>query len=322
MRTNLILAIIVALSLILCPMSASGGEAEDEADTVSTVAVNDGGYISVMSPSTGNISRVNMREYITGCVAAEMNALSHSEALRAQAVASYTYAKRMLEKNKNGDNSLYGGADITDSPDTHQGYINKAARKEKWGSSFDEYEKKVTAAVNSVFGSYMTYKGETVLAVYHSISAGATQSAENLWGTEIPYLISAESQGDRLSPDYISKSVFGEKEFKKLARGCGVKLTGDASEWVDGIEMNDDGYASTVVLCGSEVAATKFREAFSLRSPCFGIEYSDGSFTVTCKGHGHGAGMSQYGADYMARQGCSWREILLHYYSGVEIVTE
>lgn len=325
LRTYLILSIIIALSMILCPIAAvgSGGEEAEGEAVQSAAAVNDGGeYISVMSPSTGDINRVGMREYIVGCVAAEMPALYHSEALKAQAVASYTYAKKVLEQNKNGKNSLLGNADITDSPDTHQGYIDEADRKEKWGDDFEEYESKIKAAVDEVFGIYMTYNGETVLAAYHSISAGVTQSAENLWGTEIPYLISVESRGDKLSPDYISEYVFDEKEFKSLAKDCGVKLSGDADEWVDEVKINGNGYASAVVMGGKEIAASKFREAFSLRSACFDIGYSDGEFTVTCKGYGHGAGMSQYGADYMARQGLTWREILLHYYTGVEIENE
>lgn len=324
MRTNLVLCIIVALSLILCPIAALGGNAQAEAAVGSAAAVYDGGeaYISVMSPSTGDISRVDMREYVKGCVAAEMPALYHSEALKAQAVAIYTYAKKVLEQNKNGKNSSLAGADITDSPDTHQGYIDEDERREKWGSDFEKYESKIEAAVDAVFGSYMTYDGETVLAVYHSISAGATQSAANLWGEDMPYLVSVESRGDILSPDYMSESVFSEKEFKKLAGECGVKLSDHAGEWVGEIKTDENGYSGAVVLGGNEIAASEFREAFSLRSLCFDIEYTGGKFTVTCKGYGHGAGMSQYGADYMARQGSTWREILLHYYTGVEIEDE
>ncbi len=319
MQTNLILCIIVAVSLILCPVVALGSEAEAPPSPAVTAEKAEGNYISVMSPATGKISKVGIREYIIGCVAAEMPAVYHTEALKAQAVASYTYAKKTLEQNKKSKNSLLGGADITDSPDMHQGYIDCDERKEKWGKKYEEYENKIASAVDEVSGLYLEYNGETALAVYNSISAGATQSAENLWGSEIHYLISVESQGDRLSPDYIEKSVFDAGEFKSLAKDCGVKLSGDADEWVEEIKINSDGYVSAVVMGSKEIAASKFREAFSLRSPCFDIEYDDGEFIITCKGHGHGAGMSQYGADYMARQGFVWHEILAHYYTGVEI---
>lgn len=328
MRTNLILSIIIALSLILCPIFALGSSEKKESektvktDSVTVADLSKTDYISVMSSLTGDINKIEMREYVIGSVAAEVSPLYHTEALKAQAVASYTYAKRVREQNKTQKKSNLGDADITDSPDIHQGYIDEDERKKRWGEKFEEYENKIEAAVDAVFGSYMTCEGETVLAVYHSISAGSTQSAESLWGTEIPYLISVESPGDKLSPDYISESVFTEKEFKSLAKDCGVKLSGDADDWVEDVITDESGYVTSVKLCGEKVSAADFREAFSLRSPCFDIEYGGDEFTVTCRGYGHGAGMSQYGADYMARQGSTWQEILLHYYTDVEIAEE
>ena len=320
MNTNLVISIIVAVSLILCPVAAVFCKDETQAaEEILTEAQSNytADEISVMSPSTGKINNVEMREYIIGCVAAEMPAKYHTEALKAQAVASYTYAMKTREQNKNSKNSSFGGADITDSPDTHQAYINQDERKEKWGEKFEEYEKKISSAVDDVFGIFMTYNGEAVLAVYHSISAGSTQSAENLWGVEIPYLISVESAGDKLSPDYISTSKFSEKEFAELCEECGIKTDGEIN--IGEMKKDENGYVVSVMLCGNEISAAKFREVFSLRSNCFDIRYSDGEYIITCKGYGHGAGMSQYGADYMARQGFSWREILEHYYTGIEI---
>lgn len=324
MRTNLIICIIIAVSMILCPIAALGSEAapNDAKETFAEAGdftVEEGEYISVLSSSSGDIEKVKLREYVIGSVAAEMSALYHTEALKAQAVASYTYAKKVGEQNEKYKDSSLGDADITDSPDIHQGYINEKQRREKWGENFEEYEKKVEAAVDEVFGSYMTYNGETALAVYHANSAGRTQSAETLWGSEIPYLISVESPGDKLSPDYISTQTFDAGEFKKCAKKCDINLSGDKSEWVGELTKADSGYVMSVRVGSTEVSSSKFREEFGLKSCCFDIEYSDGEFTVTCYGYGHGAGMSQYGADYMARQGCSWQEILEHYYTGIEI---
>lgn len=325
MKTNIVIIMIIAVSMILCPVAAVGidfdltrGQAESTSAQVA--AENEGGgYISVMSSSTGDIETVKMREYVIGSVAAEMSALYHTEALKAQAVASYTYAKKVGEQNEKYKESSLGEADITDSPETHQGYINEKQRKEKWGDKFEEYEAKIEAAVDEIFGQYLTYNGDTALAVYHANSAGRTQSAETLWGTEIPYLISVESPGDKLSPSYASTQKFKKSEFKKLAKNCDINLEGDAEEWVSELTKADSGYVMSVRLGSTEVSASKFRQEFALKSCCFDIEYADGEFTVTCYGYGHGAGMSQYGADYMARQGSSWREILEHYYPGTEI---
>ena len=316
MRTYLAVCIITALSMILCPLAATGKGGDNEAVTVTeSVADEKDDVISVMLSQSGKSSEIEMREYIIGCVAAEMPADYHSEALKAQAVASYTYAKRIRESNTDE------AADITDNPAVHQGYIDKAERKEKWDEKFDEYEEKIGAAVDSVLGEYMSFDGETVLAVYHSNSAGRTRNAENLWGSEIPYLVSVESGGDRLSPDYIRAVTFSEDELCGYLEECSVTPKGSADEWIEEIKRDDEGYVTSLTVCGEEVSATDFRSAAKLESACFEIEY-DGEFTVTCKGYGHGVGLSQYGADYMARQGFSYREILSHYYTGVSLESE
>lgn len=327
MHTSLVVFIIIMLSLILCPAAALANESGHKDETKNVISVQtekdgDGAYISVMSSSTGKTEKIKLREYVIGSVAAEMPANYHPEALKAQAVASYTYAKKISEQNERYKESYLGDADITDSPDTHQGYIDEKRRREKWGDDFEMHEKKIEDAVDEVFGYFMSYNGSTALAVYHSYSAGKTQSAKTLWGTDIPYLISVESPGDKLSPDYMTVHEFSENEFKKLARKCEITLDGDASEWVGELTKADSGYVISVRLGSTEVSASKFREEFGLKSCYFDIDYSDGEFTVTCCGHGHGAGMSQYGADYMARQGSTWREILGHYYSGIEIEAE
>lgn len=325
MRINLTVCIIIALSMILCPAAALTGDLTG--GTRQTVAVKtdeteNGGYISVMSSSTGKTEKIELREYIIGCVAAEMPANYHTEALKAQAVASYTYAKKVGEQNEKYKESYLGEADITDSPETHQGYIDESDRRKKWGDDFGEYEKKISDAVDEVFGYFMTYDGETVLAVYHSNSAGKTQSARTLWGTDIPYLVSVESPGDKLSPDYVTTHEFTKNEFRKIAKKCDISLDGDAEEWTGELKKDESGYVVSVKLGATEFSAAKFREEFGLKSCCFDIEYDDDKFTVTCFGNGHGAGMSQYGADYMARQGSTWREILKHYYTDIEFDAE
>ncbi len=318
MRVNIITCIIIALSMLICPLAANTNGKEEPEDSSVTEEINEkgGNTVSVMMSQTGKVSEIGMKEYVVGCVAAEMPSLYHTEALKAQAVACYTYAKRIRE------NGGIDGADITDNSDNHQGYIDKESRRKKWGENFDEYESKITAAVESVLGEYMVCEGETVLAVYHATSAGRTRSAEELWGESFPYLISVESPGDKLSPDYIGTKTFSEEELKKVFEDSGVEVTGDAEKWIGKISRDGSGYVTSVSVCGNEISASDFRNAADLRSTCFDIDYGKGSFTVTCKGYGHGAGMSQYGADYMARQGFDYKEILAHYYTGVNFEKE
>ena len=278
MHTSLVVFIIITLSLILCPAAAlvnESGHTDETKNVISVQTEEDTSYISVMSSSTGKTERIKLREYIIGSVAAEMPANYHPEALKAQAVASYTYAKKISEQNERYKESYLGEADITDSPDTHQGYIDEKRRKEKWGDDFEEFEKKIEDAVDEVFGYFMSYNEETALAVYHSISAGRTQSAKTLWGADIPYLISVESPGDKLSPEYITVHEYEKNEFGKLAKKCDITLDGEASEWVGELTKADSGYVISVRLGSTEVSASKFREEFGLKSCFFDIEYSD-----------------------------------------------
>lgn len=324
MRSNIITFFIIALSVILCPMTALSDRPKAPPEKALPAISGERGeeeYIYVMRSSTGNAEKIKTREYVIGSVAAEVPPTYHTEALKAQAVASYTYAKRLKERNeKSGDASRHE-TDVSDDPDFHQGYIDEKERKKKWKDNFDFYEKKVETAVDAVLGSYLTYNGEIVLAAYHSISAGGTRDAKSLWGKDYPYLVAVESPGDRLSPDFLSEKEFDEGEFKALARKCGVKLKGECKKWVGKSVKTENGYVISTELGGQKTSAGEIRKAFGLKSLCYEIEYDSGVFKIVCRGGGHGAGMSQYGADYMARQGSSWTDILKRYYPGTEIVS-
>ena len=201
----------------------------------------------------------------------------------------------------------------------HLGYLDAAARKEKWGDKYETYEKKIEEAVKDVFGKVITYGGETITAAFHAISCGQTFSAEEVWGKDVPYLKSVTSAGDKLSPDYSSALTLTEDEFKKAFAGSGAELGGDCKKWVGEIKKTDSGYISLAVIGKKEFTGAQVREILGLRSACFEIKCSDGKFKITVRGYGHGVGMSQYGADYMARQGSDWQEIIKHYYTGAEI---
>ena len=309
MRKYAVIAIITALSMIICPFAATGKKKAVTNKTVSAVSVIsaeiDGDFINVMSYDSG-VRRLGMREYLIGCVAAEMPAEYHPEALKAQAAAVYTYAIRTMK-------SCSGMADITDDTSRHQGYLDENQRKEKWGSSFEENEKKISQAVDAVYGKLITYGGEAALTVYHSMSAGATQAACDIWGGEYPYLVCVASPGDKLSPDYCETVTFTQSEIENLLSADG--------EGVGNVEYTEGGYVSEAVICGVRLEGAEIREKLSLRSNCFDVTCKDGEYVFTVRGHGHGVGMSQYGADYMARQGFEWQEIIAHYYPDT-VITE
>ena len=312
------LAVALILLMLFLPLislngtgTALGGVEEIK---IEEITAGESEKFSVLISETGQTEEIPVADYIFGVVAAEMNASFHTEALKAQAVAAYTYALR--RRAENADKPY----DITDSPSTDQHYINEASAREKWGDKADEYVEKIKGAVAAVEGEFVAFSGEPILALYHSASGGKTEDIKNVFGTELPYLVSVDSLGDILSEEYSSECKFSNEEFKKLV-GENADLSGEISSWVGETRHRENGYVESVMIGGKALSGVQIRKLFSLRSANFDIKYDNG-FIFTVRGYGHGVGLSQTGAEYMARQGGTYKEILLWYYKNTEILKE
>ena len=326
------MCVFTAIVMVLLPLMALGGpkEPDNSVDPQNTQVTQENdntlqtGYqdFKVLLQETGEVITLGEAEYICGVIAAEMPVQYDVQAIKAQAVACYTYAFTKRQNERAAPTADLKGADISDSPDTHQGYINDEKAKEKWGENYEEYKKKVADAVNEVLGQVIVYGGKPILAAYHCISSGMTEDAKTLWGEEIPYLKSVKSPGDMLSPEYKTVVKVTKEEFAEAVKGLkDIELDADdPAKWVGEISTTDAGTVASIKIGSGSAAGLAVRDAFHLRSPCFTVAYKEGTFTFTVKGYGHGVGMSQYGADYMARQGNTYVEILKHYYTGADIV--
>ncbi len=303
------LAAALFVCMLLVPCLAAEKDAPDSGDS-NSFSTADGDTFRVKCGE--DIITVSESEYVCGVVAAEMPALYEEEALKAQSVAAYTYAVRKRNAAKDAQ------YDITGDSSTDQAYIDKSARKEKWGSNFEKYEKRIASAVEAVSGEIVSYDGEPILAAYHAISAGKTEAAVNVWGSDYTYLQSVESIGDMLSDRYQTVLTFTQDKLKELLSSA-VVLEGDSSGWLGEMKCSNIGTVQTVTLCGKEISGSDIRTLLSLPSSNFDVELKDGSFCFTVRGYGHGVGMSQYGANCMAQQGSDYKEILLWYYPGCEI---
>lgn len=261
---------------------------------------------------TDTVSTMTADEYIFGVVAAEMPALYEPEALKAQAVAAYTLACRRRADNKEKS------YDLTTDYTVDQSYISKADAEKRWGDKAAEYSKKIETAVAEVKNLVITYDGEPITAVYHAISSGRTEDSRDIWGGSLPYLKPVASPGDKLSPDYISEvRVTAEELQKKLGDEC--KLSGEPAAYFGEPKCTESGSVITVPVCGTDISGGKIRSIFDLRSLNYSVKYTDGNFIFTVRGYGHGVGMSQYGANYMAKQGSGFKEILTYYYTGCKV---
>lgn len=334
MKTYGILCFVLAVSMLVCPLlsldyssfsfdnvknAVINNKNEEEALSDDTATDESGKVVKIKSTAGGNIISATELDYLIGCVAAEMPATYHEEAIKAQAVAAYTNLKRM---QKSPDASL-GGADITDSPSTHQGYYDEETQKEKWGEKYEDYHRKIKAAVTEVFGKTVIYDNEPITAAYSAICPGRTESAKNIWGGDIPYLQSVVSTGDKLSPDYTAETAFTSEQFKeKVSADKEIALGDDPGTWIGEIKYseNNTSVVLSVIIGGKALTGMQVRSLLGLRSPSFQVNFTNGSFIFKNAGYGHAVGMSQYGADYMARQGSTYIEILEHYYKGAKVV--
>ena len=303
------------------PAASSPPSSPSSADT--STAPPESAVFKVLDPASGTVYTYSERDFVLYTVASEMPASYQSEALKAQAVASYTYYSYRREQNAANPDPALQGADFSGNmPQTFPAIYSPEGLRERWGDKFATYYQKLAAAVDEVIGRRLLYDGRLIFAAYHAINSGTTETAEVVWGKDYPYLQSVPSPGDKLSPDYQSNAAFTAEEFsaKLTAAVAGLTLEGDAAAWMAGEPAcSPAGTVTALTVGGQTLTGRQIREALGLRSACFTAAFADGTFTFSVQGYGHGSGMSQYGADYMARQGFKWDEILSHYYTGVTI---
>lgn len=310
-------ALIMIFCMLLLPLTAVKTR-ETEAAVVQTAAVlknhdlteQNYGFEKIKVLKDGNIIEFSAVDYVFGVVAAEMPALYNTEALKSQAVAAYTFACYRIKNN--AEDLEY---DITANPETDQCFITRSEAAEKWGESAAEYESKIDACISEVAGQILTYDGEPVFAAYHAISSGVTNACSDVFGEDLPYLQPTDSSFDILAEKYLSESTFTAEE---LNQKLGVThLTNESiKNCFSNITSTDNGYVKSLNLGDKSFTGSQVCKALGLRSCNFEITYGENSVTFKVKGYGHGVGMSQNGADYMANCGSNYAEILSHYYKG------
>lgn len=318
MKKYLILTALLCLVMILLPFLSKINSSKSKDNSTATITDiseetnSDSSEIQVMRSETGEKVAIGLFDYLVGTVAGEMPASFSTEALKAQAVVSYTYA-RWLTADSDSELDY-----ITDSSSLHQKYIDETEQKEKWKDTYDENRRIIQAAVKSVYGEYLTYNGETAMTVFHALSNGSTLSSSQVWGEEIPYLTKVNAPGDTLSEKYESEIVYSYEELKSIFETEGISF--DEETEISVKERDSDGYTTLLSIGEADFSARDIRRLLSLPGNSFTVTKSDENYIFTVHGRGHGVGMSQYSADYMARQGNTYKEILSHFYPGTELV--
>ena len=265
----------------------------------------------------GEVAEMTMADYLWSVTAAEMPASFEPEALKAQTVTARTYTVWKMAAGE----SNHPEADVCTDINCCQAFLSREQAAANWGASAAEYTEKVSAAVAATDGQIMTYDGQPIQAVFFSSSAGRTEDAVAVWGNAVPYLVGVDSPEGEDVPSYHTEVTMTAAEFKEifLASYPGADLSGAPSGWFRNTTLTASGRVAAMDVGGVTVKGTQLRSLFSLRSTSFTVVTGEDSVTFRVTGYGHGVGMSQYGANALARQGKTWREILNWYYTGIEI---
>lgn len=265
--------------------------------------------VSVYRTNTKEIESIPLEEYVVGVVASEMPTSFELEALKAQSLAARTYIIRQMLSDSNV--AKKNNADITDNYLIHQVYKNKEELAEQWGTNYNSNISKIQKAVDATKGQILTYDEKPIDPLFFSTSNGYTENSEDYWTASLPYLRSTPSPWDKNSPKYTATQEFSSKEFKSK---LGTNLTSDIS-----VKRTSTNRVSSISINGKEFSGDEFRKALDLRSTDFSFNIVGDTIEFTTIGYGHGVGMSQYGANGMAKEGKNYEEIVKYYYKDINI---
>ena len=275
------------------------------------------GTIKLLHKKTEEVEEVRLDDYLANVVSAEMPASYEMEALKAQAVVARTYTIYKAQEKK------HENADICDDSSCCQAWISKEDRLAKWEESQRENNwKKITDCVNQTKGKIITYGNQAICAFFHSNSGGITETAVNVWGGgNYPYLQVVETAGEEGYTQYASEVVLTREELlnKIKEKYQDISINFDNDEDIKIIEHTESGRVKTIKFGNHEISGVEARTLLGLKSTNFEIIKENDKIKFSVKGYGHGVGMSQTGADAMAKQGSNYEDIIKHFYTGVEI---
>lgn len=279
--------------------------------------------INVYLKNNNKIVTLPIEEYIKGVVAAEMPANFSDEALKAQAIAARTYTYMCLNQNKDGC-PYNKKADITDDYREYQAFLTKKIRMELWPKSkSDYYWNKISKAVDATKGEVVFYNNNIIYAAFHSNSGGRTEDASSVTSGNYPYLKSVASPGEESDTDFKSTSSVDVSAFNYTLKQINNKFTSiSTKQLLNNIKIlsKTPGDRIGKIRIGNCIfTGLQLRSAFKLKSTNISFSINKNKITFTTKGFGHGMGMSQYGADILAKKGYNCNKIIHYYYSGVKI---
>lgn len=322
-KASLVLIIFVAVIILSFVLFSNRNVKIEDKPNIKT-KITTISNIMVFNHETDEVVKMQLDDYLVCVVAAEMPASFMPEALKAQAVSARTYTIYKSQRSGCSDSSDY--ADICTNSAHCQAYISINEMKENWGEDFPIKYLKIKSAVDQTKGEIIIYAGDPIEVFYHASSGGVTEDSGNVFISQRPYLVSVASEGEESSSNYYSKEEFSTNDFMSILKNKTSNFYIDLDKLSNEIKEPkrfDSGRVNTILIGNTVFSGKEIRKAFGLNSTNFEIDINDEKkITFTCIGFGHGVGMSQTGANAMAVDGADYKEILKHYFIGVEIVND
>lgn len=320
LKAALIMGIILMFGTVLIPLNCLTSSEMNAVQTAAGVKIKaksedlKEGYFTVFLKKQNKTEKISVSDYLFGAVGSEMPLTFGDEALKAQTVAAYTFAKRKQEA------AAKSGAkyDITDDYTIDQAYTDKSELIKKWGESSAENEKLLNSVINAVKGEYLSFDNKIAFTPYFAISSGQTDNCKDVFGGNLSYLESVDSSFDKLAAGYHTAVTFTSSELKEKLKGK-ADTADESKNCFSDIERLGSKRVKSLNVSDKKLTGSELQKLLGLRSACFDISFKDGIYTFDVYGYGHNVGMSQTGASYMAAQGSGYKEILSHYYKGCEI---
>lgn len=262
------------------------------------------------------VIKLPLDEYLAGVVAAEIPASFPVEAMKAQVVAARTYTMNRASLEPSTEHK---GAMVCSNYAHCKAYTPIATAAAKWGNNEETYINKIRASIRETDGEILLYDNKPISAVFFAYSAGKTERAADVWGSDVPYLQSVDSSTDKDIDNATRTVSFPSNEFiqKFKAKYPDASFGDDPATWFTDITRSDAGGVMTLKVGGVPLKGTALRSNLGLRSTNFSVTATKDEVTFETRGYGHGVGMSQYGAKGLADNGKNYQEILTHYYKGV-----
>lgn len=332
MKKLLLISFIVCFLIFIIPAAAVGIESLMQSNQKNSAGGTEPAaeafraapqQISLYITETKETVTMSFEDYITALTAAETPPTYELEAIKAQAVAMRSFIMNKLDSYaENGVPDSHHGAMLCDDEAHCKAYTALSATRARWDKRYSEdYTAKITGAVSETAGEYLTYEGSAAKTCFFAVSSGKTEDISEVWGVSLPYLVSVDSSADARADGYHSKVFYPFGAFATALKGAkpNINIPENPDGIVGRVHYTKGGSVADIELCGESFKGSEIQQIFHLRSACFTVSFENGKAVFDVKGYGHGVGMSQAGANFMAQSGKNYHDILSHYYPGTSL---